>query len=208
MKWHLAGACVLFSTLVGPLWAESTTAPAPDPVVTTGPAAFPHFAPATQPAAAVAKPIFAAVVMRTTNAELIRGDVVAFDENTVTINVKTLPAPVTHKWTELTTSSACTLRARLIDKTNAQDWLTLATFEWGMGDVDKARSALAQAVHLDATLKPKADALLKTPPGQLIKPPPPPPTQTAEATTPADSGTPPKGNEGELFPGVKGHKAR
>jgi hypothetical protein len=168
------------------------------------PAATQPDAATTEPATDIPNPIFATVFLRSASGEMIKGDVVSFDANTVTI--KTFKGPLSHKWTELTTSSACTLRARLVDKTKADEWFTFATFAWGMGGLDQARAAVGQTLALDKTYKPKTDALLKSPPGELIKPAPK-PTSTADGTGDAPT-TPVTGHEGELFPQVSGTKPK
>jgi len=179
-------------------------APIPAPAAIKPP---PTAAEPANPMTKLDKPIFTMVVLRTIKAPSVRGDVVAYNDTSVSI--KTAIGVVTHKWIELTTPSACTLRARLIDKTKAEDWLTMATFAWGMNALDQARSAAMQALALDKTLKPRTDALLKSEPGLLLKPPPIPAESLPIADRTANATPlPPDAKPGELFPEVKSGKPR
>ena len=54
-----------------------------------------------------------------------------------------------------TALSACTLKARLLDKKNAQDWLNLATFAWGVGAKEQAQMRLSRCWPLIERLSPR-----------------------------------------------------
>ena len=115
------------------------------------------------PPAALPKPIPAYVGVRTESGfEQVEGNLIAWDNDSVTIQTRTGPRHL--QWNNLSAASAYALRARLIDHTTAGGWLELGTFGWQIGAKD-ARDALARAVKMDPTLKDQVAAVLKTPSG-------------------------------------------
>ncbi|MGC4033718.1 MAG: hypothetical protein QM754_18695 [Tepidisphaeraceae bacterium] len=105
----------------------------------------------------------------------LRGSLVKFDEQNVTLKVGTDER--TLAWTDLTPATAYQLKSKTIDRSRAADWLALGKFGWSIGAKDPARSALQTAVKIDATLKPDADAVLASPAGSAV---------AATASQPAD----------------------
>ena len=111
------------------------------------------------------KPIPAYVAVRTEHGfEQVEGNLVAWDNDSVTIETRTGVRNL--HWNNLSAASAYALRARLIDHTTASGWLELGTFGWQIGASD-ARAALAHAVKMDPALKDQVAAILKTPSGSV-----------------------------------------
>jgi hypothetical protein len=132
-----------------------------------------------------AQPLYVEVYVRAATAngrdERVAGDLVRYDGDTLT--VKTSRAERELKWINLTPGSAFVVRSRLIDKSDARQWLELGRFGWSVNAKEQARSALATAVKLDATLKEESQRILSAAPGSaLVKPDrPSPPTTTPTA---------------------------
>jgi hypothetical protein len=116
------------------------------------------------------KPLYSEVFVRSTtnaNNEKVAGNLLRYDEQTLTI--KTSKGERDLRWTDLTGTSAYALKSRLIDKNNSHDWLELGRFAWSMNAKEQARTALAAAQKLDASLKSEASSIVATEPGSAIK---------------------------------------
>src|SRR3954462_4911756 len=76
-------------------------------------------------------PIYCEVYLpRTGGSDKVSGDLIRWDQQTLVIrNVK---GERELRWTQITPASAFTLRARLIDKNKAQEWLELGKFGWSV----------------------------------------------------------------------------
>lgn len=82
-------------------------------------------------------------------------------------------------WDQVTPSSGFSLRARLIDKTKAADWLDLGRWAWDRGIEQSARTAFQQATRLDGSLASRVSAIVASPAGGKL-----PVTVAAVPTTP------------------------
>jgi hypothetical protein len=114
------------------------------------------------------KPLFTEVHLKQGNAHdsKIVGNLVSYDDDTLTINVGTTPRDL--KWIDLTPASAFTLRSRLIDKSKAMDWLTLAKFAWSIDATDQTHTAVDKALSIDPKLKAQADEITAAAPGSAV----------------------------------------
>lgn len=122
------------------------------------------------------------VYLRSGKMEEVVGTVVRFDDETVVL--KTARGERSLRWLDMTGPSAFSLRARLADPANAVQQLSLGEMGWAMGMKDQAKTALARAVKIDSSLKPKADAVLGTELGAAVKQAKPDPATAAASTTP------------------------
>jgi hypothetical protein len=73
-------------------------------------------------------------------------------------------------WDQLTPNSAFTVKARLIDKTVANDWLALGKWGWEHGLEQQAKTALATARKLDTELGTQIDDVLSVEAGSKVIP--------------------------------------
>ncbi len=96
--------------------------------------------------------------------------------NDETLWVKTTKAERELKWADLTPANAYATRVQLIDRKKAGDWLKLAEFAVSVGAKEQARTAIATAVKMDASLKSQANQLLAS-----LKNPPKPEDKKADA---------------------------
>lgn len=153
-------------------------------------------------AASQPKDVYTELYLRDGKSQPVRGTVLHWSEGDVTI--KTAKGETTLPWTDATATSACLLRSRLIDKTSAKAWLELGTFAWGVNARDEARVALDRAAGLDPTMRPRADAILRTPAGALLKPAAPAAgDEPAAVITTGLNPAPPATQAGELFSNVQ-----
>jgi hypothetical protein len=119
----------------------------------------------------LAKPLYVEVYIRSTTDrpnEDVAGMLIQYDDKGPTIN--TPHSSRTLRWVELTPTSAFVCRSRVIDKTNAADWLALGRFGWSIGARDQAIGALDQAVGMDQSLRETADAIRHSPIGSAMRP--------------------------------------
>lgn len=182
------------------------------PVATTAPATTPTTT-ATAPDLTLKttnpnlpKTVYTEVYLRE-NGQVVKGHLLEFTADELVVhNGKDLQRL---QWKNLTGSSAFTLRSRLIDKTNPQEWLALGKFGWDMNAKEQATGALNRAVALDASLRPAVQDVLKSEAGVLIKPPAPTPvTPVADVnpikdTTKKNTKPGKEGKPGELFPELR-----
>lgn len=96
----------------------------------------------------------------------LRGSLVKFDDKTFTFRVGGEDKVLA--WTDVTPVTAFSLRQKTIDKNNAADCLALGKFGWAIGAKEQAQISLRQAVKLDASLKPQADAVLASAAGSAV----------------------------------------
>jgi hypothetical protein len=120
---------------------------------------------------ALDKPIYTESFLQSPSQKIV-GNVTDWDAEGVTIHSGKEDRDI--KWSEMTASSAYVLRSRLIDKSNANDWLDLGEMGWKMGAKEQARVALQTAVKLDGTLKDRVTEILSSattrPAKELLKP--------------------------------------
>ena len=88
-------------------------------------------------------------------------------------------------WDQLTPNSAFTVKARLIDKAVASDWLALGKWGWEHGLEQQAKTAFANARKLDANVGSEVDATMAVAAGSKVVPLKPAPAEAA--TKPADA---------------------
>ena len=141
------------------------------------------------------RPIAAEVYVKgADHATELRGALTQFDDQNFTL--RTGDGEKTLAWTDVTPASAFTLRQHTIDRTKADDWLTLGKFGWSLGATDQSRTALRTAVRIDASLKPQADEILASPAsaaiaqpksGELLNTGPAPTTQSTPDKPPTDA---------------------
>lgn len=103
------------------------------------------------------KPIYAEVFLPGSGQRptKVSGQLTRYDETQFTLEVGKQDR--TLNWTDVTPTSAFTLRQRLIDKTNAEQWIELGEWGWKLGATDQSRAAFRQAVKLDPKLQKRAD---------------------------------------------------
>jgi hypothetical protein len=111
-------------------------------------------------AATLDKPIYTESFLQNPSQKVV-GNVTDWDSQGVTIHSANEDREI--KWVEMTPASAYVLRSRLIDKSNANEWLDLGEMGWKMGATEQARVALATAVKLNATLKDRVAQILANP---------------------------------------------
>jgi hypothetical protein len=104
------------------------------------------------------KPLLAQVTLNE-KSEKVNGTLIRYDDKTLVI--RTGKGERNLKWSDLTGGSQYALRAQLIDKKSATDWLEMAELAMRSDLRDQARTAVANAVRLDASAKLKGDAILR-----------------------------------------------
>ena len=104
------------------------------------------------------KPLLAQVTLTEGN-ERVAGSLLKYDDDELTL--KTGKGERTLKWSQLTGPSLYALRAQLIDKKSAGEWLDLAELAMQHNLKEQAKMAVAQAVRLDASSRLKGDAILR-----------------------------------------------
>jgi hypothetical protein len=114
----------------------------------------------------------------------VAGKLTAFDEIGLTLSTRDGERQLS--WTDLTPNSAFGVRARLIDRNDAADWLELGRFGWSINARDQARGALSNAMRIDRSVKPQVDEILASPAGSRVAPAAPPASQD-EMLTPEDA---------------------
>jgi hypothetical protein len=101
------------------------------------------------------KPPVRATLALPLKGETIEGMVTAWDDRVVVIGPRRGDAPAVEiAWVDVDAAQAYKLRTRLMDSDVAASWLSLGILMLDVGDVERADRALAQAVRLDATLRP------------------------------------------------------
>src|SRR3569623_3350076 len=92
-----------------------------------------------------AKPVFVQVTLG--SGEKLSGGLTQYDDDALTI--KTGKGPREQKWSELAPASESALRAQLMEKKGAAEWLELAEIAMRGGLKEHARTAVTQAITLD-----------------------------------------------------------
>jgi hypothetical protein len=98
-------------------------------------------------------------VTLTEKSERVAGAVIRYDPETVV--VKTGKGERELKWSQLTGPSQYMVRAQLIDKKSAADWLDLAELGMRYDLREQAKAAVNNAVRLDPASRLKGDAILR-----------------------------------------------
>jgi hypothetical protein len=129
------------------------------------------------------KPIYAEVYLRAAQTQKISGMLLRYDEDSFVI--KSSGGERSINWLDLTGSSLFTLRARLIDKKKAENWLNLGEEVWSLGATEQAQRAFDFALKLDPSVKARVADIKSKPAGNAIKPAT--PTTKATSTTSASS---------------------
>ncbi len=115
----------------------------------------------------------------------VAGKLVAFDDAGITMHVG--EAERTLAWEELAPASAFNTKFRLVDKSDAQQFLELGRWGWTHGLSQQARSALGSARKLDKSLGSQIDAILASESGSALA------SKAQPATKPVETPpTPPK----------------
>jgi hypothetical protein len=95
----------------------------------------------------------------TEKSERLAGALLRYDDDSITLRTgkgeRTLP------WSRLAAPSHYALRAQLIDRKSAADWLELAELGMQLNLKDQARLAVTEAGRLDPATKLKGDAILR-----------------------------------------------
>jgi hypothetical protein len=127
------------------------------------------------------KPVYAEVYLRTAQTQKISGSVLRYDDDGFVIKSSGSEREI--KWLDLTGTSAYALRARLIDRSKPQDWLTVGEMAWSLGATEPAQRAFDAAIKLDASYKSKVDQIKSNPAGSAVKAPAAATTSQAAQTT-------------------------
>lgn len=99
----------------------------------------------------------------------VAGKLTRHDAEQLTIET---PAGVRElSWDQLTPTSGFTLKARLIDRARAADWLELGRWAWQRGLEPSARVAFGKATQLDASMASVVAKIVATPSGSRTTPP-------------------------------------
>ena len=90
--------------------------------------------------------------------ETIDGLVIAWDDRVLWVRPRTPGATEDDAaqiaWTDVDAAQSYKLRTRIMDKSSASAWLLAAILMLDVGDVDRAERAMAQAVRIDASMRP------------------------------------------------------
>jgi hypothetical protein len=95
----------------------------------------------------------------TEKSERVAGSLLRFDDDSIT--VRTGRGERSIPWSKLTPPNHYALRAQLIDRKSAADWLELAELGMELNFKDQARVAVTEAGRLDPATKLKGDAILR-----------------------------------------------
>jgi hypothetical protein len=125
-----------------------------------------HDIAATRPSASVPpttqrvrfKPMTVTVTL-STETDKVTGELLAYDAEWLVIREKGEQRRL--KWTFLSPLSRYTLRAQLIDRKAAADWLELADVAVKCNLMDQARANVANAARIDPSTRAKGDAILR-----------------------------------------------
>jgi predicted transcriptional regulator len=126
--------------------ASTTATPRPSTVATTQRARL--------------KPMTVTVTL-STETDKVTGELLAYDAEWLVIK-DAKGEQKRLKWTFLAPLSRYTLRAQLIDKTRAADWLELAEVAVKCNLIEQAKVNVANAARLDPSTRVKGDAILRT----------------------------------------------
>jgi hypothetical protein len=104
------------------------------------------------------KALFVQLTLRE-GGEKVSGGLVRYDEQTLVI--KTGAGERELAWAKLTGGSEFAVRAQLIDRKSADEWLGLAELAMHNGLENQAKQAVAQAIRIDPKARLKGDAVLR-----------------------------------------------
>ncbi len=120
--------------------------------------------PAAAGAKTLTKPLFTIVYLRHSGSS-VAGHLVRYNRRRLVIVLANKKRKHL-RWSQITVSSAFTLRARLIDQKKASAWLGLGEYGWKLGLKRLARNALNRAAAMSPALRHKVNAILQTAPGR------------------------------------------
>lgn len=120
----------------------------------------------SKPAADAATPYVEVFVRGEKRDQKVAGRLTQHDGERLTIETAAGPRDLT--WDQLTPSSGFTLKARLIDKTRAPEWIEIGRWAWQRGLESQARTAFAQATKIDGSLSSQVSAIVATASGSSV----------------------------------------
>ena len=124
----------------------------------------------TAAAVEVSPPVTVSLTVLDDPRQSVVGDMAAYDDDGLTLDVRGGERR-RFAWVDLTSQAAFIARYRLVDESDARQWLALGEFGRAVGAGRQAEQALLKAVRLDPSLAAEAASIRGLPADSLRRPP-------------------------------------